>query len=101
MTQPFARRARRRPPLPLLTALLAVAAVASLTVVTVPAFGQTQPPPAAGGTAERPRATPQQVDAALKKGAAWLWAQQKEDGRWEKDAHREGIGHDFANQQGT
>jgi hypothetical protein len=39
--------------------------------------------------------TPQQVDDAVKRGVDYLWSQQKSDGRWEQDDHRETIGHDW------
>ena len=45
-------------------------------------------------------ASPQEVDAALKRGAAFLWSQQQPAGNWEADPVRKGETHDAAARQG-
>ncbi len=44
--------------------------------------------------------SPRQVDEAVKKGVAYLWSQQKPEGRWETDDHRQTIGHDWRTGEG-
>jgi hypothetical protein len=44
--------------------------------------------------------SPAQVDEAVKRGVDYLWSQQLPDGRWEKDDHRETIGHDWRTGEG-
>lgn len=44
--------------------------------------------------------TPQQVDAAIKKGVAYLYSKQKSGGNWEQDVSRKSTAHDWQSQQG-
>ena len=46
-------------------------------------------------------ATPQEVDAAIKKGRAFLLSQQRKEGRWEPDAKRTGTYNTWEKMQGA
>lgn len=45
-------------------------------------------------------ATATEIDDAIKKGVAYIYAQQKDGGHWEKDNARAGIAHDWEHNQG-
>lgn len=45
-------------------------------------------------------ATPEEINKAIEKGVAYIYAQQKPGGHWETSDKRVGIAHDWGNQQG-
>jgi len=98
-------------------ALVALILIASMTLAMPAADSREQPAAteaqAPQKTKEMPRerraaprekaeekVTPEQIDAAIQKGVAYIYSQQKPDGRWEEMDHRTGIAHDWEKTQG-